>query len=94
MSNDDYRFVSHNLFHRMMRRNGKLYSFDFDIRVSRYCRKRFGFLVELQHVRVPPMAGFDPPRLWDCKYDHYNTDCKLSRSRGDFCWILFFLPKL
>jgi ABC-type phosphate transport system permease subunit len=25
MSNDDYRSVSHNLFHRMMRRNGKLY---------------------------------------------------------------------
>jgi len=25
------------------------------------------------------MGGFDPPRFWDRKYDHYNAYCELSR---------------
>ena len=29
------------------------------------------------------MVGFDPPRFWNCKYDHYNIDCKLSHSSDD-----------
>ena len=53
--------------------------FDLDVRVARCYRKRVGFLVELQYVGVPPMGGFDAPRLWNCKHDHYNADCKHSR---------------
>jgi len=39
------------------------------------------------------MAGFDPPWFWNCKYDHFNTNCKLSR----FSVILsdpVFLPQV
>jgi len=35
--------------------------------------------VEFPYVGVPPVAGFDPARVWNCKYDHYNADRKHSR---------------
>ena len=54
-------------------------SFDLDVRVARYHRKRVGFLMELQYVGVPPMGGFDTPGLWKFEYDPYSADRKHSR---------------
>ena len=60
---------------------------DLSVRVPRYYRERICLLVELQYVGVPFMAGFASPRLRDCKYDHFDFDCKRSRSS-----VAFFFP--
>ena len=78
ISGEIHQFGSH-IFSQDDAQDRKTVFFDLDFRVARYYRKRVDFLVELQHVGVPPMGGSDAPRLWNCKHDHYNADRKHSR---------------